>query len=108
MDNVINLNEFRKDEKYLIFSGIGNHETFVSMFKKAQLNVLKEIEFPDHYTYKKKDIDNILKEADKLKCEIITTEKDYQRLENINSEKIKILKSELKIIDENKFIKSII
>jgi len=103
-----NLENFKINKKYLVFSGIGNHETFVSMIKNNGLNILKEIEFPDHYTYKKKDINNILKEADKLKCEIITTEKDYQRLENINSEKIKILKSELKIIDEEKLINSII
>ena len=103
-----NLENFKINKKYLVFSGIGNHKTFVSMIKNNGLNILKEIEFPDHYTYKKKDINNILKEADKLKCEIITTEKDYQRLENINSEKIKILKSELKIIDEEKLINSII
>ena len=29
----INLNEFKKNEKYLVFSGIGNHKTFISMLK---------------------------------------------------------------------------
>ena len=105
---IINLNEFRKDEKYLIFSGIGNHETFVSMFKKAQLNVLKEIEFPDHYNYEKKDIDKIISEASDLNCTIVTTEKDYLRMNDTYLDKIKVMKSELKIIDEDKFIKSII
>ena len=105
---IINLNEFRKDEKYLIFSGIGNHETFVSMVKKAQLNVLKEIEFPDHYSYEKKDIDKIIREASDLNCKIVTTEKDYLRMDNTYFDKIKVMKSELKIIDEDKFIKSII
>ena len=105
---IINLNEFRKDEKYLIFSGIGNHETFVSMVKKAQLNVLKEIEFPDHYNYEKKDIDKIISEASDLNCKIVTTEKDYLRMDNTYFDKIKVMKSELKIIDEDKFIKSII
>ena len=105
---IINLNEFRKDEKYLIFSGIGNHETFVSMVKKAQLNVLKEIEFPDHYNYEKKDIDKIISEASDLNCKIVTTEKDYLRMDNTYFDKIKVIKSELKIIDEDKFIKTII
>jgi len=105
---IINLNEFRKDEKYLIFSGIGNHETFVSMVKKAQLNVLKEIEFPDHYSYEKKDIDKIIREASDLNCKIVTTEKDYLRMDYTYFDKIKVMKSELKIIDEDKFIKSII
>ena len=105
---IINLNEFKKDEKYLIFSGIGNHETFVSMFKKAQLNVLKEIEFPDHYNYEKKDIDKIISEASDLNCTIVTTEKDSLRMNDTYLNKIKVIKSELKIIDEDKFIKSII
>ena len=105
---IINLNEFKKDEKYLIFSGIGNHETFVSMFKKAQLNVLKEIEFPDHYNYEKKDIDKIISEASDLNCTIVTTEKDRLRINDTYLDKIKVIKSELKIIDEDKFIKPII
>ena len=104
----INLHEFKKNEKYLVFSGIGNHQTFVSMIKKNGLEVLKDIEFSDHYVYTKKDIDKILNEASNLNCEIITTEKDFLRLNNFNINKIKVMKVELKIIDEDKLIKSII
>ncbi len=102
-----NLNEFKKNKKYLVFSGIGNHQTFISMIKNNGLNVIKDIEFPDHYKYKKNDIDKILFEANNLNCEIITTEKDKLRIKDIELDEIKILKSELKIIDEEKFIRSI-
>ena len=104
----INLEQFSKNKKYFVFSGIGNHKTFISMIKKNGLNVLKELEFPDHYNYTKKDINNILNEAKNLNCEIITTEKDYFRINNKNLDKIKIMKSELQIIDENKLIEAII
>jgi len=104
----INLDEFNKNDKYLVFSGIGNHETFISMIKKNGLEVLRDIEFSDHYPYTKQDIDKILNEAGNLNCEIITTEKDFQRLNNYNVNRIKIMKAELKIIDEDKLIKSII
>ena len=104
----INLDEFKKNKKYLVFSGIGNHQTFVSMIKKNGLEVLKDIEFSDHYAYTKEDIDKILNEADNLNCEIITTEKDFLRLNNHDASGIKVMKVELKIIDEDKFIKSII
>ena len=40
-----------------------------------------------------------------LNCKIITTEKDYLRLEKKKKNKIKFIKSELKIIDEEKLIK---
>ena len=44
----------------------------------------------------------------KLNCKIITTEKDYLRLNKKIFKKIKFIKSELKIIDEEKLIKFLI
>ena len=99
-----NINEFRKNDKYIVFSGIGNHNTFVSMIKNYELTILKDIEFPDHYKYNKKDINRILDYANQFNCKIITTEKDFLRLDNIENEKIKYLKSELKILNEEKFL----
>ena len=93
---------------YFLFSGIGNHQTFVSMLKNNGLKIIKDIEFPDHYEYTETDINNILIEAKNLECQIITTEKDYFRLRNNNLDKFKIIKSELKIIDEDNFVKSLI
>ncbi len=104
----LNLDNFNKDEKYLVFSGIGNHQTFVTMIENYGLNILKDIEFPDHYKYKKKDLDKILNEAKNLNCKIITTEKDHYRLNNFFIDQIKFIKIELQIIDEEKFIKTII
>ena len=75
----INLKDFEKNSKYLVFSGIGNHQTFVSMVRKNGLQILKDIEFADHYSYTKKDINKILKEADNLNCKVITTEKEIGR-----------------------------
>ena len=78
------------------------------MLRANGFNIIKEIEYADHYKYTKKDIEEIIKNADKLNCKIITTEKDFFRIKNFNLEKIKFVKSELKIIDEDKFIKDII
>jgi tetraacyldisaccharide 4'-kinase len=97
-----------KNDKYIAFSGIGNHETFVSMLKENGLNVVKDIEFSDHYKYTNYDIDKILKLSTEMKCNIITTEKDYLRLEKNNTNKINFIKSELKIIDEDKLISAIL
>ena len=102
-----NLNEFNIKDKFLVFSGIGNHATFISMLKINKFNIIKEIEFPDHYEYSKKDINNIISTAKDLDCKIITTEKDYLRLENISSKKINFIQSELHIIDENNLIETI-
>jgi len=106
---LLNIEEFNLNDKFFVFSGIGNHQTFINMIKNFNLNIVKDVEFPDHYKYSMKDINNILNEANKLNCKIITTEKDYIRLnsENININNIKYIKSELKIIDESKLINCI-
>ena len=103
-----NIKKFNLEEKYLVFSGIGNHETFVSMLKNYGFQIIKDIEFPDHYKFTNKDIEKILITANKLECKIVTTEKDYLRLDYINQEKIKFIKSELKIINEEKLIKTLL
>ncbi len=104
----LNLNDFNKKDKYLIFSGIGNHQTFVSMLKNYGLNILKDIEFSDHHKYNAKDINYILNEAKNLNCSIITTQKDYYRLDKIFLNQIKFIKSELEIVDKDNFIQFII
>ena len=103
-----NLNEFDTNHKYLVFSGIGNHKTFVSMLKMNNFKILKEVEYADHYKYTKKDLNEIIECANQLNCKIITTEKDFMRLGNNKSKEIKFIKSDLKIINEDKFIESII
>ena len=104
----VNLDEFNKEDKYLVFSGIGNHKTFISMLYNNGIKIIKDIEFSDHHNYKKNEIDEIINEANNLSCKIITTEKDFLRLEKDFVNKIKFVKSELKIIDEENFIKAII
>ncbi|MDC3165263.1 tetraacyldisaccharide 4'-kinase [Candidatus Pelagibacter sp.] len=104
----ININEFNKDENYIIFSGIGNHQTFLSMLKKYNIKIYKDYEFPDHYQYTTNDIDQIVAEANKSNCKIITTEKDFIRLSDKNIHKIRFIKSKLNIVDEEKLLKSII
>ena len=102
----LNIDEFDKKDRYIVFSGIGNHHTFISMIKKYKLNIVKEFEYPDHYNYSKDEINQICKEAENLRCKIITTEKDFLRINKniININKIKYIKSTLKIINEEKLI----
>ena len=102
-----NLNEFNIKNKFLVFSGIGNHATFISMLKINKFNIVKEIEFPDHYEYSKKDINNIISTAKDLDCKIITTEKDYARLKIDNFSDIKHIKVDLEILNEEIFLKEI-
>jgi len=104
---ITNLNEFQKEDDYFVFSGIGNHSTFIAMLKEHGFKIKRDFEFSDHYQYSEKDLNKIISEAELLNCKIITTEKDFLRLNGNNDRKIKFIKSELNIIDEEKLIKSI-
>ena len=104
----INLSEFNKSEKYFVFSGIGNHKTFFSMLKNYGLNIIQDLEFPDHYKYSKKDIDKICYLAKELNSKIITTEKDFLRIDYKIEQEIKFIRSELKILNKEKFLSYLI
>ena len=103
----LNINKFDKNQNYLAFSGIGNHKTFVDMLKNNKLKIIKDLEFPDHYEYSKKDLNKIIIDAKKYNANIITTEKDYLRLENVNRNEIFYIQSTLNISDENNLTKKL-
>jgi tetraacyldisaccharide 4'-kinase len=102
-----NIKEFNMKDRYLAFSGIGNHKTFVSMLKAYDLDIVKDIEFPDHYKYSKNDIEKIISDSKNLECKIITTEKDFLRLQPKNYNEINFIKSKLEIQNEVEFLQSL-
>tara|TARA_Y200000002_G_C22566647_1_gene614823 strand:+ start:37 stop:954 length:918 start_codon:yes stop_codon:yes gene_type:complete len=98
--NIKNLN---RKKNYLFFCGIGNPEEFENTLKKFKFKISKKFIFPDHYSYTNEDLDKIKKIALKNKLQIITTEKDYERLTNSNKKNIKYLKVELQLENFKKF-----
>ena len=105
---ILNIDEINLSDNYFAFSGIGNHKTFLSTLKEHKINVMEDLEFPDHYEYTNKDLDKIITFSKKFNSKVITTEKDYLRIDNQIKKEIQFVKSELIIIDEEKFIKQII
>ena len=104
-----NIDEF-KNKKVTAFSGIGNPENFFNLLKDNNINVVKEIKFPDHYNYSKKELKNLINEAKENNTILITTEKDYFRIDenykkNINYLKIAVdIKNRTQLIEEIKKI----
>ena len=100
----INIDQFDTNAKYLIFSGIGNPDSFKEMVINNRLKVVKEIIFPDHYQYNTNDINNIVLHAKRLGAQILTTEKDYAKINSNKDNNIKFLEIEIAIKDEKKLI----
>ena len=80
----LNLDKFNRKKKYLYFCGIGNPEEFENTLKKYKFKIVSKFIFPDHYNFKNEDVDEIRKIALENKLKIITTEKDYKRLNKRN------------------------
>ena len=77
------------------------------MLKNNKFNIIHDLEFPDHFNYTKNDLYNIILKSKELNCNIVTTEKDFLRINNHNLKEIKFIKSELYIQDEEKLINAI-
>ena len=94
-----------KNKKFIAFSGIGNHKTFLKTLKKNKIKVSKNIKFPDHYKYRNEDIFKIKEMAKKYNYKLITTEKDFLRMSKTNKKGINFLKINIKINDSVSFSK---
>ena len=95
-----NIEKF-KNKKLFAIAGIGNPENFFQLIEDNDLLIKKKFIFPDHHKYSNNEILNIVDEAKKENCQIITTEKDYYKIKKFDI-KIEYIKIFLNI--ENKDI----
>ena len=101
-----NIDEF-KNKKITAFAGIGNPVNFFSLLKDNSLNVLEEISYPDHYNYSKIELEKLIKKAKENNTILLTTEKDYLRINDEYKKSIRELKITVDIENKNKFIEEI-
>ena len=102
-----NLQEFKK-KNFLVFSGIGNPDSFIKTLEKYDIRCRSNHIYPDHYRYTEIDIKKIKKLAKIKNLKILTTEKDYNRLPKKFRKNINYLKVKLKIQKIKEFNKFII
>ena len=100
-----NLKDFDKKKNYVVFSGIGNNENFFNLLNDIKIKIIKKFSFPDHYNFKDEEINNITNFAKENNSEIITTEKDFLRINKEFKKKIKFLKVETKMYNPDNFYK---
>ncbi len=103
-----NKNNFDLKSKYLVFCGIGTPESFFKLLKENKIKIEKKIIYPDHYNYKFSDIDKIKKIAKENKLKILTTEKDFTKINKFNNFNVKFTNIDLYINNYKSFKKFII
>jgi tetraacyldisaccharide 4'-kinase len=95
------------NKNILAFAGIGNPENFFDLLKENNINVEKQISFPDHYNYSKKELNELCKISKKNNLRLLTTEKDFFRIKHFNITDIDYLTIKLEIINEDLFEKEL-
>lgn len=86
-----------KTKNYFAFSGIGNPERFFSTLKNYGLNITGYKIFPDHYNYLQADLENLYSLAKEHNATLITTRKDYVKLNEFSYNDVTCLDVELSI-----------
>lgn len=67
-------------KKYVAFAGLGRPEKFYHLLQKLGYNLVGWHTFADHYVYKSRDLQKLADEAASQGAELLTTEKDFQRI----------------------------
>ncbi|MBF0118845.1 MAG: tetraacyldisaccharide 4'-kinase [Desulfobacterales bacterium] len=86
-----NIPDSLESHKIFVFSGIAKNKDFREML--SNFDIKGFMEYPDHHTYSEKDIENIIESAKKNGADmLVTTEKDYVKIENKLNISIPIIK----------------
>ena len=96
-----------KDNKILAFAGIGNPSNFFDLLKENKLLLEEVIYYPDHYNFPKTELDTLIKRAEVSNSILLTTEKDYFRIDDNYKKNIEFFKIELEIENKNSFVELI-
>ena len=103
---LINQEKF-ENKDILAFAGIGNPNNFFDLLSSEGLKIRHTISYPDHYNFQKEEILKIIKYAQKNKYTILTTEKDYLRIEKYKLPEINFCGIDLNISKKEELLKLI-
>jgi tetraacyldisaccharide 4'-kinase len=69
-----------RGKRVLAFAGIAYPNKFFAPLTAAGIEVVRRLPFPDHHPYSRRELDELLAEADRLNAIPVTTPKDAVRL----------------------------
>ena len=98
---------FSKKPKKNVFAfcGLGNPENFFKSLEKFGLIVSKKKVFPDHHYFNNSEIEEMAKTAKNKNIDLVTTLKDFVKIEKKHKNKIKVADLRIDFKDKGKFLK---
>ena len=101
-----NVDKF-KNKKVIAFAGIGNPENFFDLLEQNNIKIIEKIKYPDHYNYTEKELKNLINKSNENDAILLTTEKDYLRINTNLNKKINYLSINVKIKNRDLFVEEI-
>ena len=80
-ENRIENNETLKNKNFIAFTGIGNPYSFFNTLLNNNIKIIKQIIYPDHFQFTEKNYKVLFQEAENNNCNLVTTEKDWVRID---------------------------
>ena len=102
----LDINKF-KNKTIIAFAGIGNPTNFFDLLRENNFLLKEVFDYPDHHNFSKTELDILINKAKVNNAILLTTEKDYSRIDDNYKKNIEFLKIELEIENKNNFIELI-
>ena len=87
-ENRIENIETLKNKNFIAFTGIGNPYSFFNTLMDSNIKIIKQIIYPDHFQFTGKNYKTLFQEAENNNCNLITTEKDWVRINEQFKDKV--------------------
>ena len=87
-ENRIENIETLKNKNFIAFTGIGNPYSFFNTLIDSNIKIIKKFIYQDHFQFTEKNYKTLFQEAENNNCNLITTEKDWVRINEQFKDKV--------------------
>ncbi len=95
-------------KKFILLCGIAQPERVEKTAKNLDAKIIKKYFFPDHYNFLNEELKEIYNQAKKFNCKVLTTKKDFVRINAKFHSNTIVIDYSIKINDEGKLIKKLL
>jgi tetraacyldisaccharide 4'-kinase len=99
--------EALKNKNFIAFTGIGNPYSFFNTLLDNEIKIIKQIIYPDHFEFTEKNYKVLFQEAENNNCNLITTEKDWVRINEQFKDKVYYTKLSTSLIGKESLEKEL-